>query len=63
MTTTQQELGTEDEMVLHLLADHVPLSLLLDLVALPVGGSHTIYTEEIADLTWIAPAPRSGPPA
>ena len=45
----------EDREVLELLADHVPLSLLLDLVALPVGGSQAIYEEEVADLTWLEP--------
>jgi hypothetical protein len=47
--------STEDRDVLELLAEHVPLSLLLDLVALPVGGSQAIYEEEVADLTWLEP--------
>ena len=53
----------EDREVLELLAEHVPLSLLLDLVALPVGGSHAIYTEEVADLTWIEDQHHSPSPA
>jgi hypothetical protein len=60
MSTAHDVAGHEPEM-LDLLADHVPLSLLLDLVALPVGGSQSIYNEEVADLTWIhTPGPRSG---
>ena len=54
---------TEDREVLELLADHVPLSLLLDLVALPVGGSRAIYGEEIADLSWIEDKHHSPSPA
>jgi hypothetical protein len=44
-----------DDHVLDLLHEHVPLSLLLDLVALPVGGSQVIYEQEVADLTWLDP--------
>lgn len=43
----------EDRAMLDLLAGHVPLSLLLDLVALPPGGSQSIYRGEVADLTWL----------
>lgn len=43
----------EDQAMLDLLAGHVPLSLLLDLVALPPGGSQAIYRDEVADLTWL----------
>lgn len=43
----------EDRAMLDLLADHVPLSLLLDLIALPPGGSQSIYSDEVADLTWL----------
>jgi hypothetical protein len=57
--TAAHETAHEDREMLGLLADHIPLSLLLDLIALPVGGSHAIYDEEVADLTWIpAPGPR-----
>ena len=49
----------EDEQMLDLLAGHVPLSLILDLVALPPGGSRSIYEQEVADLTWLDPAPHS----
>jgi len=47
----------EDRAMLELLADHVPLSLLLDLVSLPPGGSRSIYNEEIADMSWLLPIP------
>ena len=59
MPMSSHDQHPEDQAMLDLLADHVPLSLLMDLVALPPGGSQSIYREEIADLTWLDPAPHS----
>lgn len=58
MPTPSPDQHPEDQAMLDLLAEHVPLSLLLDLVALPPGGSRSIYRTEVADLTWLDSAPR-----
>lgn len=59
MPTSSSDQHPEDQAMLDLLADHVPLSLLLDLISLPPGGSTTIYRQEVADCTWLDPAPHT----
>lgn len=59
MPTSSHDAHPEDRAMLDLLADHVPLSLLLDLVALPPGGSQSIYRDEVADLSWLHPEPHT----
>ena len=48
---------TSDTMMMQMLADHVPVSLLLDLVAPP--DAHELFSIEGCDSDWLAGLDRS----